>query len=160
MAGRTPTPKLFIQNGHTNSVLNRFREPEKELSLYAEAFWNSAKRLLENDQLDKRFGFGSFDASVIVYLYRHALELFLKGILIGRGGEFLAVPLSPEEVLNANHSLTKLLPNVRLVFAAVGWVEAFGSGSVRTFDDFTRIVEELEGADPSSFSFRYPIKKR
>jgi hypothetical protein len=44
---------------------------------YGEAFWNAAKNLLQNEALDKR-PIASFDASVIVYLYRHALELFLK----------------------------------------------------------------------------------
>ncbi len=117
-----------------------------EFDLYGQAFWNSAKTLLQNDSLDSD-------------KYRHALELFLKGILIGRGGELINPRPSPETVVNASHSLTKLLPDVRRVFVECGWDKTFGSKTAVTFNDFTSIVEEFERADPSSFSFRYPVKK-
>ncbi len=77
MTDETPAPRLFVKNKYNNTVLNWHREPEKEFHLYGEAFWNAAKNLLQNEALDKR-PIASFDASVIVYLYRHALELFLK----------------------------------------------------------------------------------
>jgi len=155
-----PAPRLFVKNPnpYNNTVLNWHREPESEFHLYAEAFWNAAKNLLQNQALDKR-SIASFDASVIVYLYRHALELFLKEILIGRGGELIDPHPSPETVVNAGHSLTKLLPDVRRIFVECGWDKTFGSKTPVTFDDFTAIVEEFERADPSSFSFRYPVKK-
>jgi hypothetical protein len=94
-------PKLFVKNKYSNTVLNWHRAPEKEFHLYGEAFWNAAKTLLQNDALDKR-PIASFDASVIVYLYRHALELFLKEILIGRGAELIDPRPSPETVINAS----------------------------------------------------------
>ncbi len=135
------------------------REPEKEFHLYGQAFWNAAKKLLQNEELD-RLPIASFDASVIVYLYRHALELLLKEILIGRGADLVDPPPSPQTVLNAGHSLTKLLPDVRRMFVECGWEDiAFRSEAAVTFDDFTAIVQEFESADPSSFSFRYPVKK-
>jgi hypothetical protein len=158
MVGRALAPKLFVKAKYNNTVLNWHREPEQEFHLYGEAFWNAAKTLLQNDALDK-LPIASFDASVIVYLYRHALELFLKEILIGRGGELIDPRPSPEAVLNVGHSLTKLLPDVRRIFVECGWDETFGSNTAVTFDDFTAIVEEFEKADPSSFSFRYPVKK-
>ena len=99
MAGKALGPRLFIRRGYNNTVLNWHREPEKEFHLYGEAFWNAAKTLLQNDALD-RLPIASFDASVIVYLYRHALELFLKEILIGRGGELIHPRPSPETVVN------------------------------------------------------------
>ncbi len=153
------TPKLFIKNEHNNTVLNWHQAPEKEFYLYGQAFWNAAKNLLQqNESLDTWPG-ASFDACVIVYLYRHALELFLKEILIGRGGELIDPRPSPETVVNAGHSLTKLVPHVRRIFVQCGWDKAFGSKTAVTFDDFTAIVEQFEKADPSSFSFRYPVKK-
>jgi hypothetical protein len=158
MVGRALAPKLFVKAKYNNTVLNWHREPEQEFHLYGEAFWNAAKTLLQNDALDK-LPIASFDASVIVYLYRHALELFLKEILIGRGGSLVSWAPSPETVVNAGHSLTKLLPDVRRIFVECGWDKTFGSKAAITFDDFTAIVEEFEKADPSSFSFRYPVKK-
>jgi hypothetical protein len=153
------TPKLFVENKcGNNTVLNWHQAPEREFFLYGQAFWNAAKSLLQqNDALDRAPG-ASFDACVIVYLYRHALELFLKEILIGRGGELIDPRPSPEAVVNARHSLTKLLPDVRRIFVECGWEKTFGSKTAVTFDDFTAIVEEFEKADPSSFSFRYPVK--
>jgi hypothetical protein len=154
----TSSPRLFVKNKYNNTVLNWHREPEKEFHLYGEAFWNAAKTLLQNEALDKQ-PIASFDASVIVYLYRHALELFLKEILIGRGADLVDPRPSPQMVVNAGHSLTKLLPDVRRIFVECGWDKTFGSEMAVTFDDFTAIVEEFEKADPSSFSFRYPVKK-
>ena len=134
--------------------MNWHRAPEAEFHLYGEAFWRAAKTLLQqNEALDGWPG-ASFDASVIVYLYRHALELFLKGILLGRGRELV----DPPTAVSASHSLVKLLPDVRRIFAECGWDKKFGSGAVATFDDFAAIVEELDKADPKSFSFRYPVK--
>jgi hypothetical protein len=154
MADKMSAPRLFVKNKYNNTVLNWHRAPEKEFYLYGEAFWKAAKTLLQQNEALDRWPGASFDASVIVYLYRHALELFLKGILIGRGGELV----DPPPVISARHSLTKLLPDVRRIFVECGWDKTFGSKAVATFDDFTAIVEEFERADPSSFSFRYPVK--
>jgi hypothetical protein len=75
MPVKTSAPKLFVKNeGYANTVLNWHREPEKEFHLYGDAFWDAARKLLQNDALD-RSPIASFDAIVIVYLYRHALEL-------------------------------------------------------------------------------------
>jgi hypothetical protein len=159
MKGKRSPPRLFTKKrNYENTVLNWHQDPEKELHLYGEAFWSAAKTLLQNKYLD-RAPIASFDASVIVYLYRHALELFLKEILIGPGGGFIHPHPSPKNVLNANHALSKLLPDVRRIFKACGWDEPFAGEAVPTFDDFVAIVEEFEAADPSSFCFRYPIKK-
>jgi hypothetical protein len=152
-------PKLFVKNEHNNTVLNWHQAPEKEFYLYGQAFWNAAKNLLQQNQSLDRWPGASFDACVIVYLYRHALELFMKEILIGRGGELLNPTPSPETVINVNHSLTRLLPDVRRVFVECRWDKDFGTKTALTFDEFTTIVKEFEEADPSAFSFRYPVKK-
>lgn len=152
-------PRLFMKNkGHRNTVLNWHGAPENEFQLYGEAFWHAAKKLLENEQLDIA-PIASFDASVIVYLYRHALELHLKEILIGRGSELVDPSPTAETVMNASHSLTKLLPDVRRILVECGWDKDFGPNAA-TFDDFVMIVEEFERADPGSFSFRYPVTKK
>lgn len=150
--------RLFIRDDRDNTVLNWHGDPAQEFHMYGEAFRTAAKKLLANDELD-RLPIASFDASVIVYLYRHALELFMKEILIGRGSELIDPRPTAETVLNAGHSLIKLLPDVRRIFAACGWDNNFGTSEVRTFDDFSVIVQEFEKADPSSFSFRYPTRK-
>lgn len=156
-AKNTP-PKLFVQNGnHENTVLNWHDDPARELHLYGEAFWNAAKELLKNNGLD-RHPIASFDAAVVVYLYRHALELFLKEILMG-GADLISESPSPKKIVDAGHSLTRFLPDIRRIFVECGWDKEFGTKSVLTFDDFIALLKEFEKADPSSFCFRYPIKK-
>src|SRR6266852_5735376 len=84
-----------VLRGSARAAVSRYRSPRKyaaraslramvfppdssrhaphslSVHLYGEAFWNAAKNLLQNEALDKR-PIASFDASVIVYLYRHA----------------------------------------------------------------------------------------
>jgi hypothetical protein len=157
MTTETRAPRLFVKNKYSNTVLNWHRAPEKEFHLYGEAFWNAAKTLLQNEELDK-LPIASFDASVIVYLYRHALELLLKEILIGRGGELIDPPPSHEAVVKT-HRLKDLLPDVRRIFVECGWDKTFGSKTVLTFDEIRFIVEEFETSDPQSSNFRYPVKQ-
>jgi hypothetical protein len=52
-----------------------------------------------------------------------------------------------------------LLHDIRRVFVVCGWDKMFGGKTAVTFDDFTAIIEELEEVDPSSFCFRYPVRK-
>ena len=128
MAAKGSTRKLFVANPSLeNTVLNWHDEPAKELHLYGEAFWNAAKELLKNEGLD-RYPIASFDAAVVVYLYRHALELFLKEILIGRGGDLISDRPSSKAILDAGHNLTKFLPDIRRIFAECDWDQEFGTG--------------------------------
>lgn len=55
MPVKTSAPRLFVRNkGYgNNTVLNWHREPEKEFHLYGDAFWDAARRLLQNDELDR-----------------------------------------------------------------------------------------------------------
>jgi hypothetical protein len=67
------------------------------------------------------------EAYPIVFLYRHAIELLLKGILTI--GDDLAGLLDDESIRTANpyqdHSLARHLPKIRAIFEAVGWKHAF-----------------------------------
>jgi hypothetical protein len=95
----------------------------------------------------------------VVFLYRHALELYIKAILLGEGANFLDDRLSADEVLNKNHRLTELLGLVRKIFEALGWENDLGNEVVPTFDAIEKAVAEIEEVDPNSHAFRYPVKK-
>ena len=154
MSTKTSESRLFIKDRARNTLLNPCFEPDMEFFLYGDAFWDAARKLLDNDSLD-RSAFAQFDARVIVYLYRHALELFLKAILFGRGAELVDGIPSREEFIT--HRLSKLLPCVRRIFVKCGWEKTFGSNAVPRFDDFVAIVKEFEDADALTFG-RYPIR--
>jgi hypothetical protein len=141
-----------------NTVLNWFNRPDQEFGLFAESFHKAARTLVENLELD-RGGLSDFNACPVVFLYRHALELHLKAILLGEGAYFLDDRIPPEEILSKNHKLTVLLPMVRKVFETLGWDRELGNDVVPTFDDVEKAVAELEEVDPNSHAFRYPVKK-
>ena len=74
-------PRLFVKRkDRRNTVLNWHRAPEEEFDIYAGVYWNAAQTLAKNLDLDGIFG---YDACPIVFLYRHALELYLKAVLLG-----------------------------------------------------------------------------
>jgi hypothetical protein len=155
-------PRLFIRSEggrRKNTVLNWRNSPEEEFHLYGEAFWNAARKLVEGDEVDSGPG-SDFTACPVVYLYRQALELYLKDILIGKGGDLLDPRPDTKTILGRNHSLKRHVPEVRRIFERFGWEKQFGKDCVSTFDDFEQIVNELEDIDPGSFSFRYPLDKK
>lgn len=96
----------------------------------------------------------------VVFLFRHAAELYLKSI-IWNGDDllrFLKKPPSGAGNTSLNtHSLRALLPYAQKVVSVfdLKWNEAkFG-----TYKDGVRIIEQVDEADPNSFAFRYPIDK-
>jgi hypothetical protein len=146
-------PRLFqSEPGPHNTVWNWQKAPIQEFPFFARAFHTAAKTLVESLDLDRN-PFTDWNALPIVFLYRHAVELYLKGILLGPGRNFLPNCPSPECVCK-NHSLKRLLPFITAIFEAVGWNEGLGSGDIATFNDFVSVIEQLEDA-----GVRYPLKK-
>jgi hypothetical protein len=159
MANAASQRRLFVRNegGRENMVLNWHNAPEKEFRHYAKAFWNAAQDLISNGDMDSGPA-GDFSGCPIVYLYRHALELYMKGILLGKGGALLNPRPTDKEIFDAKHSLKKLLPDIRRLFKRRGWDKRFGKESVLTLNDFEAVVNELEDVDGKFFS-RYPVDK-
>jgi hypothetical protein len=86
---RSPGSRLISNSGPHNPVVNRHNVPAKDLFLYARSFHTVAKKLAGALELDSGL-FTDFDVSPVVFLYRHALELHLKAVVLGEGGNFLA----------------------------------------------------------------------
>jgi hypothetical protein len=142
-------------NDRRNTVLNWHRAPEEEFDIYAKAYWDAAQTLVKNVQLDQIYG---YDACPLVFLYRHALELYLKAILLGDGAQFLPDAPGPESVMGFGHSLKKLVPHVRKIFEKFAW--GFSGDDLRTFEDFEVLVDELHSVDEGSYAFRYPTTRK
>ncbi len=125
-----PKRRLFAdtKRSHGTVVLNWVGTPEREFKWYGEAYHEAGKTLVEQLKNDPRFGLygyppDSFKALPIVYLYRHATELYLKGIILAGAG---VLPLRGEQTLNLKtvlntHSLRQLLHDVERIFEAFGW---------------------------------------
>jgi hypothetical protein len=92
-------------------------------------------------------------------LYRHALELYLKAIVYQ--GALLVGRISEQRIdtgnLFHNHKLDKLLLPLRSIFKVLGW--DFERTALNSFEDFDRVIKTIQGVDPSSYVFRYPITR-
>ena len=104
-----------------------------------------------------------FRAYPIVFLYRHAIELYLKAIALA-GSAMLALKDQPKiesQQLFKNHDLSQLLDHVERVFAVYGWGWGVGNSHFRSAAyrrEIIEIIGEFQQIDPGSQSFRYPVK--
>ncbi len=160
--------RLFVDNRrhHGTVVLNWVGTPEREFTWYGEAFHEAGKALVEQLKNDPRFGLDgpppdSFKAVPVVYMYRHAMELYLKGVILAgaeilplRGGAGLDL-----KALSNTHSLPRLLQDVERIFEAFQWEWDFKLLLFRSLADFRSAIGELDGVDAQSFAFRYPTQK-
>ena len=140
-------------------LLNWLGEPIDHFSLYAEAYHKAGRKLV--DEYGSTGALRDFEAAPIVFLYRHAFELYLKAVvLIGskiirpQGGEGMAL----DRILSS-HRLTDFIPHVQKIIWAVGWSWDMGVDGLRTEADFGQLVRELESVDPGSYTFRYPTDR-
>ena len=141
-------------------VLNWVSDPDEELDAYGQAFHEAARHLLSN--------FGelvvppNLQALPIVFLYRHALELYLKAVILA-GDKHLRwrgePPVSRGLILKT-HRLTDLLPDLERVFLAAGWDWNFGADHCKTREQFVAVLEEFDAIDQKATNFRYPVDRK
>lgn len=148
--------ELFGRSGtvHGNVILNFMGRPEWEFEIYGAAFWRAGQSLAQS--LAHQRGYRDSDACPIVFLYGHALELYMKAI-VRRGDSLVALagkklPMDPR-ALN-RHELLPLTAPIYFIFKHVGWTWATETEGVKTFKDFTAITREM---DRLGAAFRYPI---
>ncbi len=99
---------------------------------------------------------GDCDAFPVVFMYRHAIELRLKSIVLGEGGNFLATKPDPISV-SKSHSVSWLAQFVCQIVTALKWEQEFKCEGVETLADFKAIIEEINSVDPGSYSLRCPV---
>jgi len=158
--------KLFNTNGNPRGtvLLNWHDTPEEEFTFYVEAYHIVAKeavaRLQENPQIGlHRSPMDNFRAYPVVFLYRHALELYMKAVIL------IAAPMLKiknigeinREKLLTTHSLDTLRLKLEQLFDAYEWEWDLGTPHFRTHEDFCKIISELHEIDKGSDAFRYPL---
>ncbi len=106
----------------------------------------------------RRGGDPDYAALPVVFLFRHAAELYLKSI-IWNGDELLEflkkTTSGAGNVAFTSHSLTQLLPFAEKIKAALGltWNEI----ECGPYVDAVQLLNEFDAVDPNSFAFRYPV---
>jgi hypothetical protein len=147
---------------HRNVLLNFQASPKSEFYFYVRPY-HEAARTLARRAIERR-AFRDLDALPIVFLYRHALELAVKAVIV-HGNQRMALSGEglPEERLwrtLTGHRLSTLLPLLRHVLDFVDWEWTWEDPAIGTFPDVCEVISQLEQIDPLSFAFRYPTDVR
>src|ERR1035441_4032599 len=151
----SPGSRLISNSGPHNPVVNRHNVPAKDLFLYARSFHKAAKALAGSLQLDAS-PFADSDVSPVVFMYRHAVELHLKAIVLGDGGNFLAT--KPDALsVHKTHSVSWLAQFVVQIITAVKWEGEFKCEGIENLANLKAVIEELNAVNPGSYVFRLPV---
>jgi len=127
------------------------------LRFYAQAFHLAGRRLAE--QYGTTGAVRDFEACPVVFLYRHAFELYLKDFIIG-GARLLSLRrknITPPPNILKTHNLGELAKGFERVIEGVEWDWDWGSDGLRTREEFFGLVGEFCSVDKGSFAFRYPM---
>ena len=151
---------LFVDKGERGTVLlNWHGTPEEEFTYFAEAFHEVAHKAAVELSKNPHFGripFEDFKAYPVVFMYRHALELHMKAVILA-GSQMLRPPEVNRETLLKTHSLDLLSQDVERVFDAYDWGWDLGVPHFETIEDFRLAISELASVDGGSYAFRYPV---
>jgi hypothetical protein len=156
MPKKTSRSRLFSPTpGPPNPASKCYSIPAEDLFLYARSFHSAAKTLAGSLQLNAS-PFAGSDISPVVFMYRHAVELHLKAIVLGDGGNFLST--KPDALsVHKTHSVSWLSQFVSQIITAVKWEKEFKCEGIENLADFKAIIEELNSVDPGSYVFRLPV---
>jgi hypothetical protein len=150
--------RYFIPNHHHGNVVFNFTaRPIDDLTAFALGYRKSGRSLATN--IAASHGYADYDGYPILFLYRHALELYLKAVVY-RGARLIG--LVSQKTIDTNrlferHDLSRLLPAIRAIFSQMGW-DFEGSG-LDSFDDFSDLIQSIDSIDPDSSAFRYPVNR-
>jgi hypothetical protein len=160
----TQTSRLFRTSSirRRNFPLNFMNNPQDEFGPYAEAYHRAAKILAK--RLHRASGYMDTDALPVVFLYRHALELTLKAILlVGFGsplGEKYKITADDIKAALASHSLAPMfLQTVRVFKAAkIKWCPDIPGFSTEA--EMSQSLREFDKIDRKAVAFRYPTDRQ
>jgi hypothetical protein len=152
---RSPGSSLISNPGPHNPVVDRHYVPPKDLFLYAQSFHKAAQKLAASFQADAN-PFAEAEVSAVVFMYHHAVELHLKAMVLGDGGNFLTT--KPDALsVHKTHSVSWLAQFVCQIITAVKWEAEFKCEGIENLADFKAVIEELNAVDPGSYVFRCPV---
>jgi hypothetical protein len=159
---RTPIhPLLSKRIRPTDRLVHLYfsNQPQLDLGYYAGAFLEAARTLMRSL---RRRGFSNVNAVPVLFMYRHAIELYLKSIVVIGNRSLAASPEDDEKLFKTlgHHKLLPLLSRVEDVFRLAGWEWHWPLNPlVETAEHARELLCYVEGLDPDSFAFRYPVDK-
>jgi hypothetical protein len=141
-------------------VVSVSHNPIEELSVYAESYHSAGKRLVSI--MKETLAYPDFDGYPIVFLYRHALELYLKAFVFQGAVMLRLLDINSFDTSNLfrHHNLKELFEDVKNIFRTLEWTWDTDDERFQNYDDFERIINQIHDLDPGSYNFRYPIDKK
>ncbi len=139
-----------------NVLLNWSSHAPSDVVSYAVSYRNAAHCLIASCE---RRGIGDIDygACPVMFLYRHAIELYLKAMVY----RLARLSVNDHELrlvlprLWREHSLVKLLSMAQPVLAAMRNKLPLALRVIE--EDELQFLSDLDRIDPGSYSFRYPV---
>jgi hypothetical protein len=151
--------KPFINvSARTGNVVFNFRgDPINGLVPFAMGYHEAARTL---SKPFKGNGYAEYNGYPVLFLYRHALELYLKAVVY-HGAQLMTL-INEKDFdhpdIFRNHRLPRLVPVVREIFKAMNW--SFANTKIGSFDAFEELIGQLDSIDAESFTFRYPTNTK
>lgn len=150
----------FLANGrnHGNIVFNFRHSPVDDLVPFAMGYHAAGTALAK--ALATANGYHDYDGYPILFLYRHALELYLKAVIAKAAhlAPFVSEADEPPAIdwsrLWQEHSLEALLRPAVTVFKCL---ETVWPHSTEFISKLKPVIMEVYSLDPRSYTFRYPI---
>ncbi len=139
--------------GRGNVVFNFTKSTPTDMAAYAGGYRRAAECVLEN--IFSAPSYRDNDCYPVFFLYRHALELYLKAVVIRAG---LLMGLTKNETYSTTaaykpQDLSGLPTAVQVLAEGMGWSK---DEDASEFERIAEIVGEVSDVDASSFVFRYP----
>jgi hypothetical protein len=124
---------------------------------YARAYHRAARSVFEAFRQTEESNRQEMDAHPIAFLYRHALEVYLKTIIVwGEGLQILrGSPPKPRKQTFKDHDLAKLLPGVKDIFCLIDCSSIWNVPMFQSFTDIERVVQAVNEFPHDAF--RYPV---
>ncbi len=141
-----------IDDGN-NFVISFSQNPEQDFGIFAKGYTQAASILAEH-VLEKSY-FSDYEAYPIVFLYRQAFELYLKGLFIQADNIFTYKDLQKIECqFFYRHRLQPFAETFRKICTILFPLD---QGMAQVSNLVYRYAVEFDQIDSESFGYRYPI---
>lgn len=128
--------------------------PEHDYFVFARSYHAAAKKLARILDVEPS-PISDFDLCPVLSAYRHTIELHLKVIVLGKGGNFLAA--KPDELsVQKTRSLSWLAQFVVQMVTTLRWEDEFTTEGVNGLGDFKTVIAEANDIDATFQVFRRP----
>ena len=157
IADKNLHPFFRGESVHGNVVFNFLKPAIGQFEAFAAGYHEAGKVLVTNMKASR--GYRDYDGYPILYLYRHALELYLKAFIY-RGVRLLEIRDNQKletGFLLTSHRLSSFLPAFRAILTSIDWKWDFEITGFNSLDDFEDLIIGIEKVDADSYCFRYPV---